>query len=278
MIIVNEDKSISITRGDAVTFTVSADIDGERRLFVPGDVVRIKVFEKKNAENVVLQKDFAITYEQEYVAIYLSGKDTKIGDVISKAVDYWYEIELNPFTDPQTIVGYDEDGPKVFKLFPEGNDIPIEYPAEEDIPVVDAELDMTSTRPVQNQAVAREITKLTEAMKNTASKDDLVRADIREVPIEPGGYSADYKYYKCVRIGALVVIQFYIEAMLDETGGLALFVNLPCPDYPVTSVAEDNNGSKHNLELTTDGTLWLSRELTNPCVLSATFTYLTYEP
>ena len=160
MVFVYEDKSISVTRGDAVWFSVSADIDDERYTFKPGDVVRIKVFEKKNAENVVMQKDFPITYEQEDVAIYLSSKDTKIGGVISKAVDYWYEIELNPFTDPQTIVGYDEDGAKIFKLFPEGKDLIEEEPTEEDIPVVDAELDMTSTRPVQNQAVAREITKL----------------------------------------------------------------------------------------------------------------------
>lgn len=160
MVFVAEDKSISITRGDAVWFSVSADIDGERYTFKPGDVVRIKVFEKKNAESVVLQKDFPITYEQEDVAIYLSSKDTKIGGVISKAVDYWYEIELNPFTDPQTIVGYDEDGAKIFKLFPEGKDLTEEEPTEEEIPVVDPELDMTSTRPVQNQAVAREITKL----------------------------------------------------------------------------------------------------------------------
>lgn len=160
MVFVAEDKSISITRGDAVWFSVSADVDGERYTFKPGDVVRIKVFEKKNAEKVVLQKDFPITYEQEDVAIYLSSKDTKIGDVISKATDYWYEIELNPFTDPQTIVGYDEDGAKIFKLFPEGKDLIEEEPTEEEIPVVDAELDMTSTRPVQNQAIAREITKL----------------------------------------------------------------------------------------------------------------------
>lgn len=160
MVFVNEDKSISVTRGDAVWFSVSADIDDERYTFKPGDVVRIKVFEKKNADKVVLQKDFPITYEQEDVAIYLSSKDTKIGGVISKAVDYWYEIELNPFTDPQTIVGYDEDGAKVFKLFPEGKDLIDDEPTEEEIPVVDAELDMTSTRPVQNQAVAREITKL----------------------------------------------------------------------------------------------------------------------
>ena len=160
MVFLNEDKSIHVTRGDTVIFTVSANVDGERFNFNPGDVVRMKVFEKKNAENVVLQKDFPIETVCELVTIHLTSGDTKIGEVISKPVDYWYEIELNPFTEPQTIVGYDNDGAKVFKLFPEGNDYAEEVIAIEEIPTIDVELDMTSTRPVQNQAVARAITKL----------------------------------------------------------------------------------------------------------------------
>jgi hypothetical protein len=50
----------------------------------------------------------------------LSKEDTKIGKKVNKPVDYWYEVELNPDTYPQTIVGYDEDGAKIFKLYPEG--------------------------------------------------------------------------------------------------------------------------------------------------------------
>lgn len=37
-------------------------------------------------------------------------------------MDYWYEVELNPETEAQTIIGYDEDGPKIFRLYPEGDD------------------------------------------------------------------------------------------------------------------------------------------------------------
>lgn len=50
------------------------------------------------------------------------GDETKIGEYISKPKEYWYEIELNPETYPQTIIGYDEDGPKVLILYPEGGD------------------------------------------------------------------------------------------------------------------------------------------------------------
>lgn len=159
MFTVNDDKSIYITRGDILFLSVTADNEGEIYMFQPGEVVRIKVFGKKDCESVVLQKDFPVTTETDAVEIYLTEQDTKIGGVISKPVDYWYEIELNPFSDPQTIIGYDDDGAKIFKLFPEGRDLTWEEPAQEDIPVVDEELDLTSTRPVQNQAIARAIVK-----------------------------------------------------------------------------------------------------------------------
>ena len=138
-------------------FSVSAEEDGEKYTFKAGDVVRIKIYGKKNAESVVFEKNFPVTEDTEEVEILLNKEDTKIGDVISKPKDYWYEVELNPFTNPQTLIGYDEDGAKVFKLFPEGADIPAFEPTPEDIPFMDDELDMTSTRPVQNQAIARAI-------------------------------------------------------------------------------------------------------------------------
>lgn len=167
MFIINEDKSIYITRGDVAFFSVKTETEtGEAYIFQAGDVVRFKVFEKKACENVVLQKDFGIEAETEEVGIYLEEKDTKIGDVISKPVDYWYEVELNPYTDPQTIIGYDEDGAKIFKLFPEGNEKEDDEPiTPEDIPVVDEALDLTSTRPVQNQAIARAILKINDVVK-----------------------------------------------------------------------------------------------------------------
>lgn len=160
MFTVNDDLSIYITRGDTAFFSVSADNNGTAYQFQPGDVVRIKVYGKKDAENVVLQKEFPVLEASEKVDIILTEQDTKIGEVISKPVDYWYEVELNPFTNPQTIIGYDDDGAKIFKLFPEGADIEEYEPTEEDIPFVDEELDLTSERPVQNQAIARAVVEL----------------------------------------------------------------------------------------------------------------------
>ena len=166
----NDDLSIYVTRGDVVFLSVTADNDGEPYQFKAGDVVRFKVYGKKDAGSVVLQKDFPVTEDGETVELFLDENDTKIGEVISKPVDYWYEVELNPFDNPQTIIGYDEDGAKIFKLFPEGADITAPVPDPEDIPVVDEELDMTSTRPVQNQAVARELARVS-YVAETAAKE-----------------------------------------------------------------------------------------------------------
>lgn len=160
MFTLNDDLSIYATRGDIVFFSVSADDDGIPHQFQGGDVVRIKIYGKKDAASVALQKDFPVTEKSESVAIFLTEENTKIGDVISKPVDYWYEVELNPFNNPQTIIGYDEDGAKVFKLFPEGADIPEYVPEPEEVRVTDDELDLTSTHPIQNQAVARAVASL----------------------------------------------------------------------------------------------------------------------
>ncbi len=152
---VNEDNSIYVTRGDMVYLSISAENNGEVYTFEPGEVLRIKIYGKKKCEEVVLQKDFPVTAATQSVDIILEEADTKLGEVISKPKDYWYEVELNPFDNPQTIIGYDEDGAKVFKLFPEGADIGAYIPDEEDIPYVDDEFDMRSPRPLQNQVIAR---------------------------------------------------------------------------------------------------------------------------
>ena len=56
------------------------------------------------------------------VNISLVSEDTKnICSYINSPTEYWYEVELNPETAPQTIIGYDKT-PAVFKLLPEGAD------------------------------------------------------------------------------------------------------------------------------------------------------------
>ena len=168
MFTINDDNSIYATRGDIVYFTVKAEDNGTPFKFQPGDIVRISVYGKKEAERVVLQKDFPVYEVTEEVAIYLEEQDTKFDDIISKHKDYWYEVVLNPDTQPQTIIGYDEDGAKIFRLFPEADEMDDGFdPQPEDYPVVDTELDMTSPRPIANSAVAQEFANMMDVCERT---------------------------------------------------------------------------------------------------------------
>lgn len=120
MFYISDDLTINITRGDSAVLSVSATISDTSYEFKPDDVIRLKVFARKDCSDVVLQKDITVTEATSAVEIALTSGETTIGEVISKPTDYWYEVELNPETKPQTIIGYDDNGAKVFKLFPEG--------------------------------------------------------------------------------------------------------------------------------------------------------------
>ena len=123
MFIVNSDGSIYATRGDIGSFEVGIKVsESIDYVFKSGDIVRFNVHERNHPDRVVLLKDIQVTVETSEVTISLSREDTKIGELIHKPVDYWYEVELNPDTTPQTFIGYDNDGPKIFRLFPEGGD------------------------------------------------------------------------------------------------------------------------------------------------------------
>lgn len=54
----------------------------------------------------------------------------------------------------------------MFRLFPEGEDVEIPETDPADIPVVDSELDLTSHRPIENQAIARAFANLEEGYEN----------------------------------------------------------------------------------------------------------------
>ncbi len=123
MFVIDKDtKQINLTRGDVAAILLDSIIDDKPYTFKVGDVVRFKVFKAKDCNCVEMSKDTLVTEESSTVNISLSGEDTKIGELINKPTKYWYEIELNPETNPQTIVGYDLEGEKIFMLYPEGDD------------------------------------------------------------------------------------------------------------------------------------------------------------
>lgn len=121
---IDASSTIHLTRGDVavIEFTPTSTSE-EGYLFKPDDVVRFKVFEKKRVDAVVLTKDVNVTSECSSVEFYLTSSDTRIGEPINKPVDYWYEVEINPDTTPQTPICYDKEGPKIFRLYPEGGNV-----------------------------------------------------------------------------------------------------------------------------------------------------------
>lgn len=191
MFTINDDLSIYVTRGDIVHLSISAVNEGGAYKFKVGDVIRLKIFGKKDCADIVFQKDFPVTTESETAEIFLTGQETRIGGVINKHSDYWYEIELNPESNPQTIIGYDDDGAKVFRLFPEGRTLDKDEPeiTPEDVAIIDDELDLTSKRPVENQAIAR-------AIERTNAEIERINAEIETVKskldVESDGYAGCY--------------------------------------------------------------------------------------
>ena len=116
-------KTIHITRGDIATIKFSAKFKtGNPYLFKENDIVRFTTVEKTHYESIILTQDVLVTADSEFVEVNLHESDTRIGDVINKPKDYWYEVTVNPDTAPQTIIGHDTAGPKIFRLYPEGDD------------------------------------------------------------------------------------------------------------------------------------------------------------
>ena len=116
-------KKISITRGDYALITITAkNKDNTDYEFQKGDVIRFKVFQKKNCKNVFFFFFFEVDIAKTEVDIELLPEDTKIGELINSQVTYWYEVELNPNGKTQTIIGYEKGNEKLFVLNPEGGD------------------------------------------------------------------------------------------------------------------------------------------------------------
>lgn len=122
MFVINDDMSIYLTRGDICVFNIKAKNGDDDYTFRSGDIVRFKVFAKKDCKNVVLKKDVVVAGDTTTIQMIVEGHETKFGNIINKPVDYWYEVELNPDTNAQTIIGYDDDGAKILRLFPEGGE------------------------------------------------------------------------------------------------------------------------------------------------------------
>lgn len=126
MTIDKKTKKITVNRGDKLEFTykipIAKDEEGNTIFYtiLPEDEITFGVYEENGFDKpaVILEK-FQVNEPSESIDIVVEKEKTKIGELINEPVDYWYEIVLN---DETTTIGYtDEEGPKIFKLMPEGS-------------------------------------------------------------------------------------------------------------------------------------------------------------
>jgi len=122
MFIIDEDgTTLKVTRGQSGTITFGAlTPEGEPYTFQVGDILRLNVTKVNKENSVVMSVDTIIQEATTEATISITSFDSKIGTVINKPTDYWYDIELNPDSAiAQMLLGYDDEGPKIFKLYPE---------------------------------------------------------------------------------------------------------------------------------------------------------------
>ena len=110
-----EGHNIYITRGDACVISIKSNELNEL-----GEKVSHGIYKENGySKGPMFYKEITLDEDSEIVDFILTSEDTKFGKYINKPKNYWYEIQYNK---DQTILGYDESGPKLFVLYPEVDD------------------------------------------------------------------------------------------------------------------------------------------------------------
>lgn len=118
-----EKNTIHLTRGDSAIIEVKVkNDDGTDYAFKKGESIRFTIVEVKKVEEIVLAKEIQIEKESLSVEVPLYSEETAIGQIINKPKKYWYEVVLITDGEEQTILGYDDEGPKEFILYPEAKE------------------------------------------------------------------------------------------------------------------------------------------------------------
>ena len=114
----NTEKTIELSRGDAVTIGLKIPLDSKTNYeFQTGDIIKLRIYEKNGyTQETKLEKDFEVSEPTEIVNIILEEEDTMFAPISNKTIEYWYDISLN---EDKTIIGYTkEDGPRLFLIDP----------------------------------------------------------------------------------------------------------------------------------------------------------------
>ena len=84
--------------------------------FNVGDTLKFSILEKGNYNNVIFQKNFKVLEEKSSFCLNFTSEEMRIGEVISKEEEYWYELKLN---DETPLIAFDREKAKKFILYPE---------------------------------------------------------------------------------------------------------------------------------------------------------------
>ena len=111
--------TIECFRGDSGNIYISkTDKEGNIEKFLAGDHVIFTIKNNFGEVNPILRKVFEVQNDTEELELQFSKEDTLIGELISEAVDYEYDISVN---GEHTILGHGSDGAKIFRLYPTGS-------------------------------------------------------------------------------------------------------------------------------------------------------------
>ena len=112
-------KTFHVSRGDSGTVNLRL----KNTTFRPEDDVVFKIYEVQGLDSApIIEVHTSVEEESDTINIELNGEEhTNFGDLGNEIVDYWYEIAVN---EDRTIIGFDENGAKIFKLYPTGEPAP----------------------------------------------------------------------------------------------------------------------------------------------------------
>ncbi len=133
-----EGTTIKINRGDYLpiklkakqpTFDENGDVVVDEHgnpvlidyIFQDGETIQFGIYEKKKYDkNALLLKEVIVEEATSTVEFTITSQEMKIGKLINKPKDYWYEVTMD---GGQTLIGYDENGAKILRLYPEGSEV-----------------------------------------------------------------------------------------------------------------------------------------------------------
>ena len=115
-----ENNNMYLNRGDSAIIR----IENETSTFEVGDIVKFSIMKRNNCNLVLFQKTYTVEDELEDNRVFeisLTPDDSKsfCPSIKTNFQTFWYEIELQSGDVINTLLGYDENGPKEFVVYPE---------------------------------------------------------------------------------------------------------------------------------------------------------------